>query len=181
VFGFPTFPTAEETTSTGLVPAFVPARALDEGKAEMLLHTTRRRPALAARRPGAAAVEMALLLPILSFLCVIAVDFARIFYFSVTVENCARNGALYQSDPYAPAESQYPTVTAAALADASNLNDPSNPPTVSTASGSDSSGPYIEVTVAYTFQTITNFPGVPATLTLRRTVRMAVEPLNPTK
>jgi Flp pilus assembly protein TadG len=123
---------------------------------------------------------MAILLPILAFLCVIAVDYARIFYFSQIVSNCARNGALYQSDSYVRAESPYKSVEEAALADASNLNDPMNPPTVATANGTDLEGrPYAEVTVTYKFRTVTRFPGVPNTTTIRRTVRMSRAPDNP--
>lgn len=131
-------------------------------------------------RRAAAATEMAILLPILAFLCVVAVDYARIFYFSQIVSNCARNGALYQSDSYVRDESPYPSVQEAALADASNLNDPNNKPTVTTASGTDTEGrPYAEVTVTYKFGTITKFPGVPNTTTIRRTVRMSQAPPNP--
>ena len=50
---------------------------------------------------------MALLLPLLVFLYVIGVDFARVFYYSQVIENAARNGALYASDPKAPAYNLY--------------------------------------------------------------------------
>lgn len=46
------------------------------------------------RRPGAAVAELAVLLPFLVLLFFVAVDYCRIFYFTLTVENCARNGAL---------------------------------------------------------------------------------------
>ena len=46
-------------------------------------------------RRGVAAVELAIVLPFLCFLLIVAIDYARIFYFSLTVANCARNGALY--------------------------------------------------------------------------------------
>src|SRR4051794_11952174 len=58
-------------------------------------------------RFGAAAVELAVLLPFLAFLFVIAVDWSRIFYYSVIVTNAARNGALYASDPTTQSESPY--------------------------------------------------------------------------
>jgi len=133
------------------------------------------------RRRGVAAVELAILLPILAFLCVLAVDYARIFYFSQTITACARNGALYACDAYVRAESPYRSVEEAALADAANLNDPRNPPTVTTANGTDASGKgYVEVTVRYSFKTVSRFPGVPNTTTLSRTVRMTVAPANPT-
>jgi hypothetical protein len=131
-------------------------------------------------RRAVAAVELAFLLPFLCFLFVVAVDFARVFYFSVTIANCARNGALYESDPYARAQSPYKNVTEAALADASNLNDPLNPSKVNSTTGIDANGyPYVEVTVLYKFKTITNFPGIPGTVDLNRTVRMRVAPPNP--
>jgi Flp pilus assembly protein TadG len=131
-------------------------------------------------RSGAAVVEMALLLPLLVFLCVISVDFARIFYFSQTISNCARNGALYESDAYNRAESPYKSLEEAALADAGNLNDPANPPNVTSSGGVDSTGvPYVEVTVQYKFKTVSRFPGVPSTMLVRRTVRMSQAPSNP--
>jgi Flp pilus assembly protein TadG len=131
-------------------------------------------------RAGTAAVEMALVLPVLAFLAVISIDFARVFYFSQTVANCARNGALYESDAYVKAESPYKTLEEATFADASNLNDPASPLTVTRASGYDAAGrAYVEVTVHYTFKTITNFPGVPSKVTMHRTVRVAVAPPNP--
>ena len=55
-----------------------------------------------AVRPGVATVELAVVLPLLCFLFVIAVDFARVFYFDLTVANCARSGAIYASHNYNP-------------------------------------------------------------------------------
>jgi Flp pilus assembly protein TadG len=128
-------------------------------------------------RRGAAVVELALLLPFLIFLFLVAVDYCRLFYYSQTLASCARNGALYGSDPVAAAQSPYPDLTSAALADASNLT-PS--PSVSSTNGTDSSGnPYVEVTVSWTFQTITNYPGIPSTVNLQRKVRMRVAPTAP--
>jgi Flp pilus assembly protein TadG len=128
------------------------------------------------RRPAAATVELAFLLPFLAFLFVIAVDWSRIFYYSMVVTNSARNGALYACDPVSQPTSPYANVTAAALAEASNL---SPAPTVTSTSGSDSSGSYVAVTVSYQFNTVTNFPGVPASTTLVRTVRMSSLPVKP--
>jgi Flp pilus assembly protein TadG len=121
-------------------------------------------------RPGVAVVELAILLPLMAFLFVIAVDFGRIFYYSLTVTNCARNGAVYGFDPTAAAlVSPYTSIQDAALSDAGNL---SPTPTVTSQTGTDSSGNYIEVTVSYTFYTITQFPGVPNSVDITRTVRM---------
>ena len=47
-------------------------------------------------RRGAAAVEVALLLPVLVFCSMMAVDFARVAYVQLVLQNCARNGALYE-------------------------------------------------------------------------------------
>lgn len=49
-------------------------------------------------RRGAAAVELAVLLPFLAFLFAIATDFARVFHYSQVIENCALNGAVYGAD-----------------------------------------------------------------------------------
>src|SRR5262245_24006581 len=77
-------------------------------------------------RRGAAAVELAVLLPVIVFLFVIAVDFGRVFYFSQVIENCARNGAIYGSN-LTTAQSPYSSIQEAALAEAQTL---SPPPTV---------------------------------------------------
>lgn len=128
------------------------------------------------RRSGAAVVELAILLPFLGFLFVVAVDYSRLFYYSLTMTNCARNGALYASDPTTAALSPYRSVSAAALADAGNL---SPAPTVTSTSSSDSTGNYVDVTVTYVFHTITNYPGIPSQVTLTRTVRMRAVPQTP--
>ncbi|HTU93686.1 MAG TPA: TadE family protein [Gemmataceae bacterium] len=129
-------------------------------------------------RRGSAAVEMALLLPLLGLLFVFSVDFARLYYQYSIVTNCARNGALYLSDPTSAPESPYANVTAAALADASNL---SPTPTVTYNSNAfDSSGnPCVQVTVVYPFTTITNYPGFPNPINLTRTVQMRLSPATP--
>jgi Flp pilus assembly protein TadG len=129
-------------------------------------------------RRGAAATELALLLPLLGGLFLVSFDFARLYYHYSIVSNCARNGALYASDPVAAAESKYNSVTAAAQADA---NPDLNPlPTVTSTSGTDSAGdPYVEVTVTYPFQTISNYPGLPNPINLSRTVRMRLTPTVP--
>ena len=132
------------------------------------------------RRRAAAAVELAILAPLLVFLLLIAVDFARIFYASLTLANCARNGALYESDPYYRAESGYANTREAALADAGNLNDPANPITVTSGTGADANGrPYVEVTVGQRFRTVSKFPGIPDDVNVTRTVKMARLPMNP--
>ena len=122
---------------------------------------------------GASAVELALVLPLLALLFVFAVDFARLYYYYSIVTNCARNGALYLSDPLAPLESPYADCTAAALADAANLNP--QPTVTSSLPGSDP----VWVTVSYPFTTLSNYPGLPNPINLTRRVQMRRAPLTP--
>lgn len=124
-------------------------------------------------RKGAAALEFAVLLPFLAFLVAVGVDFARVYYYTLTMTNCARNGAMYASyslDRTADSAG----IESTALADASNL---SPRPTVSTATGTDSEGhPMVRVTVRWTFHSITRFPTIPSELEITRTVEMRVAP-----
>jgi len=140
-------------------------------------------------RGAAASVELALLLPFLGFLIALALDYSRIFYFAITVQNCARNGAYYASnypnnnyvynDIYG-----YTSLDDAILRDAGNL---SPAPTYEVKYGAASQGPfdqttepssggYVQVKVKWTFQSITNFPGVPSTVNLERTAVMEIAP-----
>lgn len=131
------------------------------------------------RRPSrraAAAVELALMLPLLAFIMVATCDFARLYYDYLTVTNCARNGALWASDPTTSAYSVYSTVQQAALADAANL---SPTPTVTLSTGTDANGnPNVSVTVSYSFQMISSYLGFPS-VNLSRTVEMRVAPATP--
>jgi hypothetical protein len=58
----------------------------------------RRQPRTA--RQAAATVEMALLLPLLVGLFLFSVDFARVLYYTITIENCALDGALFGSQAF---------------------------------------------------------------------------------
>src|SRR5262245_32759821 len=154
-------------------------KSVHKGNAMRLLpasHTTRPAARLPRARRGAATVELAVLLPFLAFAFVVAVDFSRIFYCSLTVANCARNGALYGS-----ADAQHALDTAkialASRDDAGNL-DPQQL-SVSSATNSTSNPTYVDVTVSYPFSTITKYPGVPSSITIKRTVRMLVVPATP--
>src|SRR6516225_7058702 len=107
-----------------------------------------------SRLKGAAVVELAILLPMLALIFVAAVDFGRVFYYSVAVNNCARSGALYGSVDTAHAADQA-GIQSAAQAEAPDL---ASSLTVSSTNGTDSSGnPFVSVTVTYPFTTITNF------------------------
>jgi hypothetical protein len=111
------------------------------------------------------------------FLFLVTVDWARVFYYSVIINNCARQGAVYASDPVAQTQSPYTSVTAAALADAPDLQPQ---PTVTTAAGVDEAGnPYVDVTVNWTFPTVTSYPLIGSSVELSRTVRARVAPAAP--
>jgi Flp pilus assembly protein TadG len=127
-------------------------------------------------RPGTSAVEFAVVLPFLLFMVVIAVDFARVYRNAQVVMSAARNGALYGSDnPTKAADTD--GIQAAALQEAVDL---SPAPTVTSTTGTDTDGsPYVRVTVSCPFQTITRYPGVPASMALTRTVQMRICPLKP--
>src|SRR5438067_6348902 len=118
------------------------------------------------RRRGAAAVELALLLPFMAFAFVSAVDFGRVFYYSVTVEQCARNGAAFATTgPDVFHSSSYPdNIKNAAKRDASNLN--LTQLTIDVATDGQKTSPsreptYMDVTATYSFTTVTQYPGIP--------------------
>jgi Flp pilus assembly protein TadG len=128
-------------------------------------------------RSASSAVELALVLPFIALLFLITVDFARLYYHYTIVTNCARNGALYASDPTTANESPYASLQAAAQADAPDLNPQ---PSVTSTSGTDgSNNAYVEVTVVYPFTTISTYPGLSNPINLTRTVRMRVAPSTP--
>ena len=121
-----------------------------------------------------AATELALVLPPLVLMFMGCIDYARVFYASVTIANCARNGALYASDPVFAASTPYTTLTQAATADASGLT---ATPSVTSDKGTDSSGnSYVDVTVSFTFQTLANYPGITNSVLISRTARMPIAP-----
>jgi Flp pilus assembly protein TadG len=125
------------------------------------------------RRTGAVVVELAVLLPFLSFCFVVALDYCRIFYYIQAVQNGAETGALYacQNSTTAGNTSQ---IVSTAQADMSDL---SPTPKVISAQGTDADGnATVTVTVSYTFTTITNYPGVPSSTKLTRTVTARVCP-----
>jgi len=126
-------------------------------------------------RRGAATAELAVLLPFIAFLAIIAADWARIYYMTITANAAARNGALWASDAIYAANTGYADLTTAALAECPNM-DPT--PTVTQTSTTDSENhAAVIVTVTITFNTAVNFPGVPSTNTVTRSCQMRIAPL----
>jgi Flp pilus assembly protein TadG len=116
---------------------------------------------------------LAILTPFLAFLFLITIDFGRVFFHAITVQNAARKGALYGSLDAAHAVDTS-GIQAAALADATDLTPT---PNVTSTTTVDASGNLVvQVTVTDTFKTISNYPGIPRTADLTRTVQMRVLP-----
>jgi hypothetical protein len=126
-------------------------------------------------RPAAAAAELAVLLPFLVLLLVLCTDFARVFYFYVAVTNCARNGALWASDPVAKTTSPYATLDQAVAADSSGLSLQS----ATSNTGTDANGnAYVQVTVSYNASLLTSYLGF-GSIKITRTVQMRQAPSVP--
>jgi Flp pilus assembly protein TadG len=129
------------------------------------------------RRRGAAAVELAILLAPLTFLLLVAIDFARVYFSTMTLLNCARNGALYASDPVAV--SKYANVSAATTADGTSLHNPTlTSSNVTSTPGNDGTNPYVDVSIDYEFSMITGYLGF-TSIDLKPKVRMRVAPIVP--
>ena len=125
------------------------------------------------KRTGAAVVEFALVLPLLLLLFVAAVDFARVYYNTQVIADCARAAALYAANPDLADRTTYESTAEMALAGAADL-DPS--PTVAVTNGTDELGnQYVEVAVSQPFKLIC--PCVfPAQFNLTRTARARLYP-----
>jgi len=135
------------------------------------------------RRRGAAAAELAVLLPWLVFVVIVAIDFCRLFFHYSIITNAARNGALWASDPLAngtvPSQSPYATVQDAALADANNLNPALTAANVTSSTETDKQGnATVRVTVQYQFNMMSTYLGF-SNVNLSRTVWMRVAPVTP--
>lgn len=145
-------------------------------------------------RQGVASMELALLLPFLMFLWVVTVDWARIFYYTVTIQYAARDGAYFEAatrnqslDPNTGQYSymyQYSSAQDAALGESTNINPT---PTVTVSYDTAYNGTYTNTTysssmrfvkckVDYTFTMITNFPipGFPSTFPISREAKLRI-------
>jgi Flp pilus assembly protein TadG len=127
------------------------------------------------KRRGMAAVELAFLLPLIVFIAMATVDFARVMYVLVSLQNCARNGALYEF--YTKASIQLPSgwtsLSAAVQADEGNLT-LSTPTATSPQSSTNNS---VTVSVSCTFSPIAfpalhGLPSIPGTITLTQSSTM---------
>jgi len=133
-------------------------------------------------RRGAAAVELAVLLPFLMLLFLVALDFGRVFYGSQTVSQCSRGGVYYESfrnDPLGQVEMPYTSYQQATVADGSNISLNSGTD-VAVAYGTTSNGkPMVEVRTTHRFQTITNALSIPNPFNVTRSIKMREVPVVP--
>jgi Flp pilus assembly protein TadG len=125
-------------------------------------------------RPAAAAAEFAVLLPFLAFVFVLGVDLCRVFYVTQIVQSCAYSGALYASQTVSSKGSLKKAAEDAAIAEGASLN-PALTKNQVTYTPPDSNN-NITVTVNYTFNTLTNYPGIQNSWAITRSVTMTVAP-----
>lgn len=125
-----------------------------------------------ARVRGQGLVEFALIAPLMIFMLLITVDFARAYSAHIEVSNAARAGAIYGSRSSAFAH-DVNAVRAAALRETPSIF--GKAPQVIPTPGSDSDGyERITVTVRYDFEPLIEFPGIPKSVQISRTVTMRV-------
>ena len=124
---------------------------------------------------GSAAVETAVLLPLLLLLAMGTTDLGRVSHAYIAVATAARNGAQYGSGSKNASQDTAGIAAAVRSEMSSVLGYSSSNPTV-TSSLTDSGGG-VKVTVSLQFQSLIRYPGLPASMTLTRTVEMRVMPI----
>lgn len=126
-------------------------------------------------RRGVATVEFAIILPLLMFLFGIGVDWARAFYYHLTITNASRNAAIWGCDsPDRAADTA--GIEAIARKDTTSLG-----AGVTVESNVVNAGGinYLRVKVSYSFQPLTGLPGTPSTQIIHQTGEMRVMPTEP--
>jgi Flp pilus assembly protein TadG len=131
----------------------------------------------AVRRCGVAAAELAIMLPFLSLMFVTALDFCRVFHVSQTIQNSARVAALYASGTAQNPQAASVDAAAkqAAAAECASLNPPLDTNNVSITIGSGQA----VAQVKYDFPLLTPIMGSSGTITITRSVTMALAPMGP--
>jgi Flp pilus assembly protein TadG len=128
-------------------------------------------------RRGAAAAELAIVLPFLALMFTATLDFCRIFHTSQAIQNSAEAAALYASGTTENPNASSTTDAAqkAAVAESPSLNPPLKTENVSVTI----TGNIVLVTVTYDFAMLTPFLGSDGVTTIKRTVTMNVAPGGP--
>jgi len=135
-------------------------------------------------RKGQSAVELAFVAPALVLLLVVAADFARVFFVSISVNNAARAGAQYGSQSVITAADAN-GMTAAVKQDDSMVTATAGQCTCGTSSTipacpsnyctNNPQGNYVIVNTQATFNTIVKYPGLPSSFTLKGQAVMQVQ------
>jgi Flp pilus assembly protein TadG len=125
-------------------------------------------------RRGVIATEAAILLPFLSLMLIIAIDYCRIFCATQTLRNCAHTGALYASATAQIPSSQDSGQAAklAAVAEGAALSPPLPADNVSVSFDQQSA----TVTVQYEYQMLTPYLSSSGKVVLTRQETMALAP-----
>jgi Flp pilus assembly protein TadG len=128
-------------------------------------------------RTGAAAGELAFILPVLVLIVLGCVDLGRFVYSYIAVTNAARTAAGFgSSNPYTTAtlSTWQAQVRQAAVDEMSGVYGFSDGSLTVTATPTTESAGFrrIQVDVSYPFQTMITWPGIPQNLTLQRRVIM---------
>ena len=148
--------------------------------------------ALHPRRRGQSLVELALMLPVLGILLIGTIDFARVYYAAMAIDQAARAGAAYGAQSVAKSGDDAgmaqaalsaanldltPAVTAA-NAHATHRCACADGTQVSCTTGTCTEGVprvCVSVEIDRTFQTLFPYPGIPTTVRLNRTATMRVQ------
>jgi Flp pilus assembly protein TadG len=125
-------------------------------------------------RHASAVVEMALVVPFIAFMFIVAVDYCRVFYCTQVLQNCAYVGSLYASGTVRAdsATGRAAAAQQAALAEGACLSPPLQQENVAVSF----SGNTTTVTVQYEFQTLTSLLGDSGKLLVTRTITAQVAP-----
>ncbi|HET6572411.1 MAG TPA: TadE/TadG family type IV pilus assembly protein [Fimbriiglobus sp.] len=132
------------------------------------------------RRCGASAAEFAVVLPVLLLIVLGLIDFGRFAYYHVAVTNAARAGAEYAiMTPYVPAAQAAWNARVQETARDEMTNqigyDPADLTTATTVTVERTGLRRVRVEATYaSFQTVTSWPGIPSSLTIRSAVTMRV-------
>jgi Flp pilus assembly protein TadG len=126
-------------------------------------------------------VELAVLAPFLVVLFLIGIDFARLFYYKLTLDNCARNGALFGSNLRSYQEkawvNSYNDILSATEADGQALCPALTDDQITVTKGTGTDGnDNVTVAIDYSFTPITQLPGLASTLNIHSQVKMRVAP-----
>jgi Flp pilus assembly protein TadG len=139
---------------------------------------------------GQSLAEMALMLPVLVVLLLVALDFSRLYYLAMEVTDAARAGAQFGSANGAAAQntSGIETVACNSMADLSctpGVNTTAlnfcqcagSSATISCTSpgGCTAVQNFVTVTATATFKTVVSYPGIPSSVPVKASVTMQVQ------